>query len=430
MRLRTFAALTLGLVTSHPSLGAELHVSLQGHDSGAGTAAATWRTIQHACDQAKAGDTIVVAPGIYEEKVIIDRSGSASHPIVLKGEPGAVISGKGVSGPNMILIEDQSYVQVIGFEIRDNLEVKDGSGIRVEGKGSHIELRNNRIHNIRGRDAMGITIYGTNAKEALEHIIIDGNEVYECDPARSEALTLNGNVSNFKVTNNIVRDMNNIGIDFIGGEAWTSGDASKVARNGLCKGNRVFRCRSTYGGGYAAGIYVDGGRDIVIEDNIITQCDLGIEIGAENKGTVTGGIVVRNNKIFLNDKAGLVFGGYEGKAGRVKHCTFVNNLCYRNNQHREDHNGELWIQWASENEVRGNTFAVNDSDSPLAQLDSVDAANNQITNNHYFTEAGTDDAFFVFKGEDVNGFAAWQSATGLDAGSVFAPVEVALPAVE
>jgi hypothetical protein len=73
---------------------------------------------------------------------------------------------------------------------------------------------------------------------------------------------------------------------------------------------------------------------------------------------------------------------------------------------------------------------VNDSDSPLAQLDSTDAANNQLTKNHYFTEAGIEDAFFVFKGEDVNGFAAWQSTTGLDAGSVFAPVEVVLPAVE
>jgi hypothetical protein len=430
MRLRTLVALTLGLVTSPSLLGGELHVSLQGNDSAEGTASAPWKTIQHACDQAKAGDTILVAPGLYKEKVIVERSGTAGRPIVLKGEPGAIISGKGVSGANMVLIENQSHVQVIGFEIRDNLEVKDGSGIRVEGKGSHIELRYNRIHNIRGRDAMGITIYGTNAKEALENIVIDGNEVYECDPARSEALTLNGNVSNFKVTNNIVRDMNNIGIDFIGGEAWTSGDVSKVARNGLCKGNKVFRCRSTYGGGYAAGIYVDGGRDIVIEDNIITQCDLGIEIGAENKGTVTSGIVVRNNKIFLNDKAGLVFGGYESKAGRVKQCIFVNNLCYRNNRHREDHNGELWIQWASENEVRGNTFAVNDSDSPLAQLDSTDAANNQLSNNHYFTEAGAEDAFFVFKGEDVNGFAAWLSTTGLDAGSVFAPVDVVLPTVE
>lgn len=430
MRLRTFAALTLGLVTRHSLLGGDLHVAPQGNDEAQGTASAPWQTIQHACDQAKAGDTIRVAPGTYREKVIIERSGSAGQPIILKGEPGAVISGKGVSGANMVLIEDQSHVQVIGFEIRDNLEVKDGSGIRVEGHGSHIELRNNRVHNIRGRDAMGITIYGTNAKMALDHIVIDGNEIYECDPARSEALTLNGNVSNFKVTNNIVRDMNNIGIDFIGGEAWTSGDASKVARNGLCKGNKVFRCRSSYGGGYAAGIYVDGGRDIVIEDNIITQCDLGIEIGAENKGTVTSGIVVRNNKIFLNDKAGLVFGGYESKAGRVKRCIFVNNLCYRNNRHRDDHNGELWIQWASENEVRGNTFAVNDSDSPLAQLDSTDAANNQLTNNHYFTEAGADDAFFVFQGEDVNGFAAWRSVTGLDAGSVFGPVAVELPAVK
>jgi len=48
--------------------------------------------------------------------------------------------------------------------------------------------------------------------------VIDGNEVYDCDPAPSEALTLNGNVDGFQVTNNVVHDVNTIGIDAIGGE--------------------------------------------------------------------------------------------------------------------------------------------------------------------------------------------------------------------
>lgn len=408
---------------------ADRYVSTAGNDAANGESGAPWRTIQRACDLARPGDTIHVAPGTYQEKLVIKVSGTAGAYVTLKAEPGVVLSGKDVKGDNMILIENLSYLKVTGFEITDHLGVKDGSGIRVKGHGSHIELRNNKIHKIRGRDAMGITIYGTDVNAPIEHLVVDGNEIYDCDPARSEALTLNGNISHFEVTNNVVHDVNNIGIDFIGGEAWTSGDASKVARNGLCKGNKVYRCRANYEDGYAAGIYVDGGRDIVLEDNIVTQCDLGLEVGAENKGSVASGIVVRNNFLFLNDKAGLVFGGYEKSAGRVQNCKFIGNTCYRNDRHKEDQNGELWIQWASENEVTGNTFVVNGSDSPLVQVVAGGSMGNRVDGNRYYTDAGVEDAFFLWKDSDVNGFASWREHSGMDRTSVFGPVDLKLPVV-
>ena len=72
-----------------------------------------------------------------------------------------------------------------------------------------------------------------------------------------------------RVTNNHVHDVNNIGIDFIGGERSICKDIGKVARNGICSGNRVERARSNYGGGFAAGIYVDGARDIKIRLRMI-----------------------------------------------------------------------------------------------------------------------------------------------------------------
>ena len=255
-------------------------VSPSGDDSAAGSESAPWRTIQHGCDQLKPGDVLTVLPGVYEEKIKVRVSGAEGSPITIQGKPGAVISGKGVKGTDLIHLKDQSFVTIEGLELRDNLQVNDGSGIRVEGHGSHLELRNNRIHEIRGKDAMGITVYGTDRDRPVDYIVIDGNHIYDCDPAKSEALVLNGNVSYFQITNNVVHDVNNIGIDMIGGEVSTTGDASKVARHGVCRGNKVYRCRSNYEDGYAAGIYVDGGHDIVVEDNIVTQCDLGIEIAA------------------------------------------------------------------------------------------------------------------------------------------------------
>jgi hypothetical protein len=422
--LITLVCLTLVALPLH---GADYFVSPSGADAQAGSKDAPWKTLQHALSRLKAGDTANALAGVYHEKLVIPASGTAGAMLALKGEPGAIISGKGVKGESLILIENQSYVRVIGFELRDNLDVRDGSAIRVQGSGSHIELRQCRIHEIRGKDAMGITVYGTSKAAPISQIIIDGNEIYDCEPAKSEALVLNGNVNEFQVTNNVVRDVNNIGIDFIGGEAWANEDAANVARNGLCKGNKVMRCKSNYEDGYAAGIYVDGGKNIIIENNIVMGCDLGIEIGAENRHTVTSGIIVRNNTIYRNDKAGLVFGGFEKKAGRVMKCQFTGNRVYQNNRHKEDHNGELWVQWASENEVTGNSF-ITTGDSPLIQVDAGGAVGNKIDKNRFYTDVGAGQAFFLWRGSDVTGLGDWKTSSGMDASSTFGPVEIELPA--
>ena len=409
------------------ALADDYFVSTSGNDAASGVKGSPWRTLQHACDTLKAGDTAHVGAGTYHEKIRFRSSGRAGSPITLKADGAAVISGQGVEGENIVLIENLSHIRLVGFEIRDNLKARDGSGVRVRGSGSHIEIRNCRIHEIRGRDAMGITVYGT-SETPISDLIIDGNEIFNCDPARSEALTLNGNVMGFQVTNNFVHDVNNIGIDFIGGETWMGKNPGLVTRQGVCKGNRVVRCRSNYEGGYAAGIYVDGGKDIIVEDNLVMECDLGIEVGAENKGTVTSGVTVRNNRIFFNDKAGLVFGGYDKSAGLVKGCVFTGNTCYRNDQHKKDQNGELWIQAAEENKVTGNTFWAGE-ESPLVQVDPA-AGDNVIDQNQYFSEAGARDCYFNWRGTDVDGFSSWKRFSRQDASSLFERPEIQLPAVK
>jgi hypothetical protein len=416
------------LFYSTPLLAADYYVSPEGDESAAGSKAAPWENIQDSMDRLKPGDTLHVMRGQYREKLYVNNSGTEGKPITLQGEPGAIISGKGVSGENLIYIEDKSHIRIIGLELRDNLKCNDGSGIRVYGSGSHIELRSNKIHEIRGKDAMGITVYGINEEASVSHLIIDGNEIYDCDPAESEALTLNGNVEIFQVTNNHIHDCNNIGIDFIGGEEWATKRPDLVTRNGICKGNRVFRCRATYEGGYGAGIYVDCGINIVIENNIIAECDLGIEVGAENKGCVATGIVVQNNIIFHNEKAGLVFGGYEKKVGRVKDCKFLKNICMENSKHAKDHSGELWIQWAEGNTVSGNTFIAAPG-APLVNVDHGGLNGNTLSGNRYYTALGAAEAFFILDGEELLGFDKWKESSKMDADATFGPIEVKLPAI-
>ena len=366
-------------------------------------------TIQAALDAAMAGDTIEVRQQVYHEKIAFPRSGNAVDGyITLQAFPGdkPVLDGTGVSGSNMVLIEDRSYVKLIGFEIRNDLGVNDGSGVRFLGSGSNIEIRDNEIHDIRGQHAMGITVYGTGATP-ISNLIIDGNEIHDCEPFRSEALTLNGNVTDFQVTNNVVRDVNNIGIDFIGGESDIQPDSSKVARNGVCRGNTVLRAREQ-GGGYAGGIYVDGGRDIVIENNTVSGCDLGIEIGAENSGIVASGVIVRDNLVFANEKAGIVFGGYKSSVGRTKSCQFLNNTCYENDTLGEGL-GELWIQYAEDNQIRNNVF-YSTSQNVLLYSEAGNV-NNTLDYNLWYTEAGAGSAEFVWQGTSYGSFAAYRAAS-------------------
>lgn len=386
-------------------------------------------TIQSALDAAVAGDTIRVheAPTPYFEKIVFPRSGNASDGFIsLEAAPGErpVIDGTGVAGANMVLIESRSYVRVQGFEIRNNRKVNDGSGIRVVGAGSHIELLDNEIHEIRGRHAMGITVYGT-AADPITDLVIDGNVIHDCDPATSEALAINGNVDGFRVTNNVVRDVNNIGIVMIGGERDLQPDPTKVARNGVCSGNRVERARSSYGGGYAAGIYVDGGRDIVVENNVVTESDTGIEIGAENTGIVVRGVVVRNNVVYANEKAGIVFGGYAAGVGRVRESEFRNNTTFANDTLGAGW-GELWIQYAEDCVVRNNVFVSTAANRLLTSWGGSSGI--AFDHNVWFAPGGAASAEFIWNGAEHVGFAAYRAATGHDAGSLFADPQLVAPA--
>jgi cysteine-rich repeat protein/parallel beta-helix repeat protein len=377
-------------------------------------------TIQAALNAAAPGDTIEVDSGTYAEKLVFPSSGSPGLPITLTAAPGAptppVLDGSAVAGANMILIDTKSHVRVIGFEIVDNLGVNDGSGVRVLGSGTDIEIRDNEIHEIRGQHAMGITVYATEPTP-ISDLLIDGNEIHHCDPATSEAVALNGNVDGFEVTNNVIRDVNNIGLVMIGGETDIQPNSTLVARNGLVRGNTVIRARSSYGGGFAAGIYVDGGRDIVIESNVVTESDLGIEIGAENNGLVAENVIVRNNLVYRNDKAGIAFGGYAESVGRANDNVFRGNTLYDNNRLPAGE-GEIWMQYGSGNRIENNLLVAGGPSGENILVASFDGASgNTFDFNLYDTLDGSG-GVLQLNGTEYAGLAAWQVGTGEDGQSI------------
>ncbi len=77
--------------------GATFYVSKSGSDSNSGSASAPWLTIGHAALEAKAGATVYVGAGTYNESDLFANSGTASEPIVFNGQGVAIVDCTGVA---------------------------------------------------------------------------------------------------------------------------------------------------------------------------------------------------------------------------------------------------------------------------------------------------------------------------------------------
>ncbi len=200
-----------------------------------------------------------------------------------------------------------------------------------------------------GGNGFGIAVYGTDAKTPITDLIIDGNEVHHLKTGSSESLVVNGNVTNFRITHNVVHDNNNIGIDVIGFERTAPDPAVDQARDGVVSGNLVYNITSRGNPAYrndesSDGIYVDGGTRILIEQNVIHDVDFGIELASEHKDRATSYITARNNLIYHCHTAGVSIGGYAPERGHTDHCTVVNNTLYENDTSATG-SGEFQMQW-------------------------------------------------------------------------------------
>ena len=443
-----FSALFILLVGVSGGLGQSnsyFYVSTTGSDSNPGTQTAPWRTVQHAADTARAGSTVNVRGGVYEELVSINASGNATDGyITLRSYPGetATLDAEhfAPSGRNAVLtIQNKSYVRIEGLEIR-NFHTAEHRltplGISVIGSGSHIELLKNNVHHIQqtfeGRDApgrggngFGIAVYGTDGKTSISELVIDGNEVHHLKTGSSESLVVNGNVTNFRITHNVVHDNNNIGIDVIGFERTAPDPAVDQARDGLVSGNLVYNITSRGNPAYrndesSDGIYVDGGTRVLIEQNVIHDVDFGIELASEHKDRATSYITARNNLIYHCHTAGVSIGGYAPERGHTDHCTVVNNTLYDNDTSGTG-SGEFQMQWNMADDIFENNIVYAGPRCLITLNRSQVETQSPVTIDHniYYCASGSKSSTWKEFTATVTGFDQYVQSTGNDRHSRF-----------
>jgi hypothetical protein len=377
------AAIVLSLLPAIvDAAGPSYYVSTSGSDSNPGTLGAPWRTVQHAANSVSAGATVYVFGGVYNEAVTFPASGTASAPITFESYPGqtAVLDGTGVkccgaSGTQglITIAGNLSYITIEGFELR-NYTTKSAqntpSGVWITGSGTGVRILNNIVHAItttseKKGNAFGISAYGTSLTP-ITGLVISGNQVYDLKTGQSESVNVAGNVTYFAITNNLVHDNDNIGIDAIGYEN-VGPVGYDEAMYGEIGGNTVYNISGISnkgeGSSYDAdGLYCDGCAFVTFENNWVFDSDYGIEVTSENQicqsnGTEWSGpndtgtpgkgkspcygryVTVRNN-IFADSanvgmsiggaKAATAKGGEETTGGSTYDAVFVNNTLYNN----------------------------------------------------------------------------------------------------
>jgi len=399
--------------------------NLGNDDTGSGSYNMPWQTIQNGLDQLSAGDTLNIMGGTYNEKLFIEISGTSDNKIVIRNHSNdtVIISGADIIDSEAIIeIYNQSNITIEGLSLANN-EMLDSKGILIEAKCNNITIRNNKIYNINfsgnasdavteETNAQPLIVFGTESQDPVMNLIIEGNEIYNCRTGYSEALAVNGNVDGFEITDNIVHDITNIGIDIIGHEGTSL--QNDQARNGLVKGNTIYNCISDYA--TSGGIYVDGGKDLVIENNVSYHNGYGIEIGCENTGKTTSNVVVRDNLFYDNEVCAIAIGGfdYPNGSGKVVDCDILNNTCVKND-FAVGGTGEMYITYLENADIKNNIFYISGQDIfAYAELSQVNLV---MDYNLYYSLSGNFET--EWNGAQYTSFSEFHSGTSSNANSLF-----------
>ena len=372
--------------------------------------------IYDAINLLKPGYVLYLREGTYilNEGININLSGNIDDFITIRNYPNEkvclTLNNKNIKEYALITIEDKAqYLIIEGIEFA-NIKAKNAMAIRMYGGGqNHIIIRNNIIHNIntsKEKDenygANAILLIGEDSEYAINNIVIYNNKIYNNVLGYSEAISITSNCYSIYVFNNILENNSNIGIDFSGNFGYCNDKKYDQPRKCIAAGNYVIGSKSKYD--YCAGIYIDGAKDSLIDNNYISNSQYGIEVGSEEKvlGYYTCNNVVANNLIKNNLYCGIRVGGYDlNNSGIVKNTIIDNNELINNCSNKDA--AEIIINMVDGLKIINNRITTNKYILDTEEFKESEIKNVIFYNNNFYSKEN-ECIYYLNKDYTINEF--------------------------
>ena len=309
--------------------GNVFYIAPNGDNNNVGSEALPWRNLNHAVYALKAGETVLVKNGTYQESLYINKSGLPGKPITYKAylghKPKIEINKKQLEG---ILIQGASYINVEGFEVvytAPGAEAAKGeqtdNGIDISNADSalphHINIKNNNVHGFPGGGIFTVL---------ADYVTFEGNTVW-------------GNAVWAKWGNSGISMYQNVDFD------------QKTGYHMIIRGNTVYKNENKLPSYAIGSTTITDGNCIIIDD-------------------------LRHTQKFLDNKT--PYSAYKSNT------LIENNICYDN--------GARGIHvYSSDNVlVRHNTLYKNQRTPSIndGELSAYDASNVRFVNNIVFATIG------------------------------------------
>ena len=131
--------------TREEAPGRVFHVAPVGGDANDGLSLGrAWRTVSRAAAEARAGDTVLVHAGTYEEHVTVRGSGDQGAPVTFRAAPGEVVwlDGSDLNRETAFSLLDKHHVCIDGFHFRNFRSVPHaGDVVHIVGGSHHVVQR-------------------------------------------------------------------------------------------------------------------------------------------------------------------------------------------------------------------------------------------------------------------------------------------------
>ncbi|MCE5209665.1 MAG: right-handed parallel beta-helix repeat-containing protein [Chloroflexi bacterium] len=323
-------------------------IATNGSDENPGTKDLPWKSLQYAAGQLKAGDTLYIRAGLYQEMVTWDVDGEQYAPITIMNYPGEVVIIDGYdmipmnTGGNYLFTVRGDWYKISGLEIINSF----GEG-GVVISGAHVTIKDCFVHHNWGG---GITIMGDYGLAQNNRIWYNGrsNEYLHLSrggwPAAITCArypshcTLKGNISwenwgegisTFEAYYTIIEE--NVSFDNMQNIYMSDTKYSVIQRNLVyCTPDNIIESYISTQNGILVGDekQTPASSDNQIINNIVYGCNRNIALGTNESTNVLVAHNVFVNAVDDSDEAVNVF----FYSGRCTNCLFLNNLVLQENE--------------------------------------------------------------------------------------------------